>query len=133
MTRRSLGCTDHSRPPAGQGDSVARALDRRCHPGPWRGGGMTPVIERSETGGGDPDGSAGGAGGKAPRGIERSETGGGDPDGSAGGAGGKAPRGIDRAAMAARVRAGGPRAWAGDAKYAGGHDELEPGAHAAHD
>ena len=27
------------------------------------------VVERSETGGGDPDGSAGGAGGKAPRGI----------------------------------------------------------------
>src|SRR5439155_8805218 len=45
------------------------------------------VVERSETGGGDPDGSAGGAGGRAPRGIERSETGGGDPDGSAGGAG----------------------------------------------
>src|SRR5689334_19585339 len=51
------------------------------------------IVERSETGGGDPDGSAGGAGGRAPRGIERSETGGGDPDGSAGGAGGKAPRG----------------------------------------
>jgi eukaryotic-like serine/threonine-protein kinase len=31
-------------------------------------------------------------------GLERSETGGGDPDGSAGGAGGKAPRGIDAAA-----------------------------------
>jgi Cu2+-exporting ATPase len=29
-----------------------------------------PVVERSETGGGDPDGSAGGAGGRAPRGIE---------------------------------------------------------------
>jgi signal transduction histidine kinase/chemotaxis methyl-accepting protein methylase len=28
-------------------------------------------FERSETGGGDPDGSAGGAGGRAPRGIER--------------------------------------------------------------
>ncbi|HEX8115431.1 MAG TPA: class I SAM-dependent methyltransferase [Kofleriaceae bacterium] len=28
------------------------------------------VFERSETGGGDPDGSAGGAGGRAPRGIE---------------------------------------------------------------
>src|SRR5215475_1836729 len=53
-------------------------------------------VERSETGGGDPDGSAGGAGGSAPRGIERSETGGGDPDGSAGGAGGSAPRGIER-------------------------------------
>jgi len=34
-------------------------------------------------------------GGGAPRGIERSETGGGDPDGSAGGAGGGAPRGIE--------------------------------------
>src|SRR5689334_24065318 len=54
------------------------------------------IVERSETGGGDPDGSAGGAGGSAPRGIERSETGGGDPDGSAGGAGGSAPRGIER-------------------------------------
>jgi hypothetical protein len=29
------------------------------------------VVERRETGGGDPDGSAGGAGGSAPRGIER--------------------------------------------------------------
>jgi D-cysteine desulfhydrase len=28
-------------------------------------------LERSETGGGDPDGSAGGAGGRAPRGIDR--------------------------------------------------------------
>jgi hypothetical protein len=37
------------------------------------------------------------AGGEAPRGIiERSEAGGGDPDGFAGGAGGEAPRGIDR-------------------------------------
>jgi signal transduction histidine kinase len=34
-------------------------------------------VERSETEGGDPAGSAGGAGGKAPRGIERSETRGG--------------------------------------------------------
>ncbi|HEX3478836.1 MAG TPA: protein kinase [Kofleriaceae bacterium] len=39
------------------------------------------VLERSETGGGDPDGFAGGAGGRAPRGIERSEAGAGDPDG----------------------------------------------------
>jgi hypothetical protein len=48
--------------------------------------------------GGDPDGSAGGAGGKAPRGIElRSQIAvGGDPDGSAGGAGGKDVGGIDR-------------------------------------
>jgi hypothetical protein len=30
-------------------------------------------FERSETGGGDPDGSAGGAGGRAPRGIERED------------------------------------------------------------
>jgi menaquinone-specific isochorismate synthase len=51
-------------------------------------------IERSETGGGDPDGFAGGAGGRAPRGIDRSETAG-EADGSAGGAGGRAPRGID--------------------------------------
>jgi bifunctional non-homologous end joining protein LigD len=29
------------------------------------------AVERSETGGGDPDGSAGGAGGEAPRGIDR--------------------------------------------------------------
>ncbi|HEX8109914.1 MAG TPA: hypothetical protein VF516_19420, partial [Kofleriaceae bacterium] len=29
-----------------------------------------PAGERSETGGGDPDGSAGGAGGRAPRGID---------------------------------------------------------------
>jgi hypothetical protein len=53
-------------------------------------------VERSETGGGDPDGAAGGAGGKGPRGIARSETGDGDLDGAAGGAGGKAPRGIAR-------------------------------------
>ncbi|TMQ06002.1 MAG: serine/threonine protein kinase, partial [Deltaproteobacteria bacterium] len=48
------------------------------------------INERSEaTGGGDPAGCAGGAGGRAPRGInERSEaTGGGDPAGCAGGAG----------------------------------------------
>jgi len=41
-------------------------------------------VERRETGGGAPDGSAGGAGSGAPRGIERRETGGG------------ALRGIDR-------------------------------------
>ncbi|HEX3482138.1 MAG TPA: hypothetical protein VHT91_44290 [Kofleriaceae bacterium] len=40
--------------------------------------------------------SAGGAGGKAPRGIERSELGGGGHAGSAGGAAGNAPRGIRR-------------------------------------
>src|SRR5262249_54845987 len=47
-------------------------------------------------GGGDPDGSAGGAG-VLPRGIDRRSpiAGGGDPDGSAGGAG-VLPRGIDR-------------------------------------
>jgi two-component system sensor histidine kinase HydH len=54
------------------------------------------MLERSERGGGDPDGSAGGPGGRAPRGIERSERGGGDPDGSAGGPGGRAPREIPR-------------------------------------
>jgi hypothetical protein len=31
------------------------------------------AIERSETGGGDPDGSAGGAGGRAARGIDRND------------------------------------------------------------
>ena len=35
------------------------------------------AVDRRETGGGDPDGFAGGAGGKAPRGIDRRETGGG--------------------------------------------------------
>src|SRR5215468_3281147 len=62
------------------------------------------IDERSEEmGGGNPAGSAGGAGGKAPRGInERSEEmGGGGPAGSAGGAGGKAPRGIDVIAVGA--------------------------------
>jgi RNA polymerase sigma-70 factor (ECF subfamily) len=44
------------------------------------------------------------AGGSAPRGIDRSETGSGDPDGSAGGAGGSTPRGIDRRREAARLR-----------------------------
>ncbi|HEX3482844.1 MAG TPA: (2Fe-2S)-binding protein [Kofleriaceae bacterium] len=33
---------------------------------------LVALFERSETEGGDPDGSAGGAGGSAPRGIERS-------------------------------------------------------------
>jgi aerobic-type carbon monoxide dehydrogenase small subunit (CoxS/CutS family) len=33
---------------------------------------LVALFERSETGGGDPDGSAGGAGGSAPRGSERS-------------------------------------------------------------
>jgi exodeoxyribonuclease VII large subunit len=37
-------------------------------------GRLAVIVERSETGGGDPDGLAGGAGGRAPRGIERSET-----------------------------------------------------------
>jgi hypothetical protein len=65
-------------------------------------------IERSEMGGGDPAGFAGGAGGEAPRGIERIEMGGGDPAGFAGGAGGEAPpgeapRGIDGAEGAAGV------------------------------
>src|SRR6185295_3834992 len=36
--------------------------------------------------------------------VERSETGGGDPDGSAGGAGGKAPRGIDSPALDRALR-----------------------------
>jgi mannosidase alpha-like ER degradation enhancer 2 len=40
---------------------------------------------------------------------------------------------VHRAAMAARVRAEVQRAWAGYAKYAWGHDELRPVAHAAHD
>ncbi|HEX3483244.1 MAG TPA: site-2 protease family protein, partial [Kofleriaceae bacterium] len=38
-------------------------------------------VERSETGGGGPDGFAGGAGGSAPRGINRNELGGGDAAG----------------------------------------------------
>ena len=49
----------------------------------------TREIERSEMGGGDPAGLAGGAGGNALRGIdERSEA-------LGGGAGGNAPRGIN--------------------------------------
>jgi peptidyl-prolyl cis-trans isomerase B (cyclophilin B) len=43
-------------------DAIAAAIVRRFD-----------ELERSETGGGDPDGSAGGAGGRAPRGIDRSE------------------------------------------------------------
>ena len=43
------------------------------------------TLERSEMGGGDPAGSAGGAGGESPRGIERGEVGG----------EGEAPRGIN--------------------------------------
>jgi len=70
----------------------------------------TQKLERSEVGGGDPAGVAGGAGGKAPRGIVRSELGGGGPAGHAGGAGGKARRGIDRGASTAALT-----------------DELEPG------
>jgi hypothetical protein len=62
------------------------------------------LDERSEAiGGGDPAGSAGGAGGKAPRGIdERSEeVGGRDPVGRAGG---KAIRKINDVTARARVR-----------------------------
>jgi hypothetical protein len=58
----------------------------------------TVPVARSETGGGNPDGLAGGAGGGAPGGITRSETGGGDP------------RGIDRVpADAAELAAWGRR------------------------
>jgi trehalose/maltose transport system permease protein len=74
-----------------------------------RGRGRT-IDERSEAiGGGDPAGSAGGAGGKAPRGKdERSEAiGVGDPAGSAGGAGGKATRGKDERSEAIGVGARG--------------------------
>ena len=39
------------------------------------GRGIAIELERSETGGGDPDGSAGGAGGSAPRGIEHHDAG----------------------------------------------------------
>jgi two-component system sensor histidine kinase HydH len=53
------------------------------------------MVDQSERQGGGPDGFAGGAGGRVPRGIERSERGGGDPDGSAGEAGGRGPRGIE--------------------------------------
>ncbi len=74
-------------------------------------GGKAPHgIHRSEMGGGDPAGLAGGAGGKACPGIERSEPGGKDPAGS-GGAGSKIPGGIHRSEM------GGP---AGPAGGAGG-------------
>jgi hypothetical protein len=98
-----------SRDPAGgaSGSAAAPAANDRgmqCELLPFAA--STPVpeasaatwiaIERSETGGGDPDGSAGGAGDSAPRGIERSEAGDGDPDGPAGGAGVSAPRGIAR-------------------------------------
>lgn len=60
-----------------------------------RSGAGAGKRERSEMGA-DPAGSAGGVGGKAPRGIARSEMGGGAPAGSASAAGGKALRGIDR-------------------------------------
>jgi hypothetical protein len=72
--------------------SVRRIAAKDDRGGAGRGRGS----ERSEKGGGDPAGFAGGAGGKAARGIERSEKGGGDPAGFAGGAGGKVPRGIER-------------------------------------
>ena len=61
--------------PAPAGSSTALRSERQ-----------SPIERSEELGGGDPAGSAGGAGGKAPRGIEGS----GDFDGSAGGAGGKA-------------------------------------------
>jgi hypothetical protein len=47
--------------------------------------------------------------GPPPRVRDRRETGGGDPDGSAGGAGGSAPRGIGRRGGAGRRSAGRPR------------------------
>ena len=80
-----------------------------------RDDGRSPEME-----GGDPAGSAGGAGGKAPRGIDgRSpEMGGGDPAGPAGGAGGKAPRGINGRSPASPVGVGSDSA--GSAGGAGG-------------
>src|SRR4051812_34950759 len=53
---------------------------------------------------------------------DRRETGGGDPDGSAGGAGGRAPRGIDGKAGAARPRARGAGEGAAAPPPAGGID-----------
>lgn len=57
-------------------------------------------LERSEAGGGAPDGSASAAEDSAPRGIDQSEAGVGAPDSSAGRAGGKAPLGVDGALVA---------------------------------
>jgi outer membrane protein OmpA-like peptidoglycan-associated protein len=57
--------------------------------------------------------------------IERSETGGGAPDGSAGGAGSRAPRGIDRA-VADEARAKNRRITIEDLVVAGKPDEAGP-------
>jgi len=69
------------------GDAGLAVLER----GRWQ------LLDRRSqiAGGGDPDGSADGAGGRAPRGVDRRSqiAGGGDPDGSADGAGGRAPVG----------------------------------------
>ncbi|TMQ06007.1 MAG: hypothetical protein E6J90_47455, partial [Deltaproteobacteria bacterium] len=77
--------------------SVAE-IQRRADPDNWpvAGNAAEPDRRTPSAGGGDPDGSAGGAGVR-PRGIDRRtpSAGGGDPDGSAGGAGVR-PRGIDR-------------------------------------
>jgi ribosomal protein S18 acetylase RimI-like enzyme len=60
--------------PAGYLESL-RAEDRAARYTFGRADGprTTVAVERSETGGGDPDGSAGGAGGGAPRGIDGDE------------------------------------------------------------
>jgi AAA family ATP:ADP antiporter len=60
--------------------ALARAIGHT--PDPQFGPVLHQLLERSETGGGGPDGFAGGAGVGAPRGIARSETWGGAPRGS---------------------------------------------------
>jgi predicted Zn finger-like uncharacterized protein len=90
---------------------VARDPGKRAGADGNRAGGKragSPIDARSEEmGSGGPDGLAGGARGKAPRGIDArsEEMGSGGPDGLAGGARGKAPRGIDRAESSAELGA----------------------------
>jgi diguanylate cyclase (GGDEF)-like protein len=66
---------------------------RACDGGVRLGFGVVAAVERGETGG------------KVSRGVEHSETGSGDPEGSAGGAGGRASRGIDETAGQILARA----------------------------
>lgn len=51
------------------------------------------MVEPIERRGGDPDGAAGGSGGRGPRGVDQGEPRGGNADGAAGGSGGRGPRG----------------------------------------
>jgi twitching motility protein PilT len=82
-----------------------RPTPRPATVAPGGGEASEMAVERSETGGGDPDGSAGGAGGRGPRGIERGQY----PAPAAGG-----PAASGGSALLDHLTAGGRAAYASD-------------------